>query len=64
MRRPELWVPALDGRRPVLNGALLYRGADRDRLRLYCEGEPAGELVVRSGLGAALLQRMGLVNEG
>jgi hypothetical protein len=64
MSRPELWAPALDDRRPVLTGALLYRGADRDRLRLYSEGEPAGELVVRGGLGAALLQRMGLINEG
>jgi hypothetical protein len=64
MSCPELWVPALDGRRPILTSALLDQGADKDRLRLYSEGELAGEVLMRSGLGEALLQRMGLVNEG
>jgi len=64
MRRPALWVPALDDERPVLSSALLDQGADKDRLRLFSEGEFAGELLVRSGLGEALLRGMGLMSEG
>jgi len=63
MRRPELWVPALDDERPVLSSALLDQDADKDRLRLFSEGVLAGELLVSSGLGAVLLQRMGLMKE-
>ena len=63
MTAAVLWVPQLaaDGTtRSVVSSALLDQRANKDRVRLYSEGEFAGEVLLRSGHGEAFLQQLGM----